>query len=171
MVAARDVGNVLDIFGPRNLVQEVVGVDHVGLNLFALIRIEAAFGDGEEPHLLRRQVGPFDSARVHVAELGHLNQPVEVAFRQHRRLVRFQNETHVVFQFAQAAFIFRIELREGVHGRAFFHRPEFLPQDVGFEGFPDEIETVLNDGELLGIEFLGLDQHFFPDADFAEVMQ
>ena len=75
VVGTHDARNLLQLLGPRDLAEKARAVVHVRLDLFALVVVQGAAWDGEQPQLVRHEERPrsleaFAAGRA--ADLGEL---------------------------------------------------------------------------------------------------
>ena len=87
MVRARDLRNAAELARPRDLGQELEGVDDVLLDLAPLVLGEAALVDGQDAGLLRREHRAPPAAVVLPRARGDLEQRAGEVLWLHRRLV------------------------------------------------------------------------------------
>src|ERR1051326_2754676 len=92
VMSTGDAGNVADLFRPRNLLQEVEGVDHVRLDLRALAVVERALADREQPHFVHGEQRLVAAVVILVMLGGDLEQLLELPFRQHGGFVGAEHE-------------------------------------------------------------------------------
>ena len=149
-------------------------MDDVALDLDAL-----DLGQAAAPHLQRRdllglEVRPQLAVGRHVDEARDLDQPLEPALIQHRRLVDAAHERQRVVDLVHPPSQIGVDAGQPRRqvGLAQLQRDAQLALGViGLEPLLDVREAQLDVAQVLLVQLLRLDQHALAHADLAEVVQ
>jgi hypothetical protein len=149
-------------------------VNHVRLNLCALVRAQASLRDREVAYFLRREHGLLNTPWIVEGLAGDFDKAVEFSSWQHRRLVCRSDELKGAFHLCPAAPVLLFEGCDA-HQRLWpvhFHEElDLLALQLGLHLHVEIVKAVCNQVPLQGIEFFRFDQHILAHAYFSEVMQ
>ena len=109
MVPARDSRNLADLFRPGDLRQKIKRVDDVGFDLYPLGRVQAAFGNGKKPDLLRLEEIALDAVGISKRLSRDFDELVELSAGEDGGLVGVENGLEVVVNLRQIVDILLFE--------------------------------------------------------------
>src|SRR5206468_4421440 len=133
-----------------------------------------ALPNGEDSRLLRKdEIAPL-SADVEIVSSGQLLQVLEVALRQHGRLIGLGEDGEVLLQPLDLLRSLGVDaLAEFLEAFAPVLEQEFDLAAIGvtFHRLHDELESPANGLQLHRIELLLLDQNLLAHSNLAEIVE
>ena len=174
MVRAGDLRNVAKLLRPRDALEKLECVEHVGLDLPELLPGQAAPGDREDLGFLRRDDGVVVAQMIDEGADGDVVDSRRRVGGHDGGLVGRPHGREVRVDLPQE--LLQLEVP---HGRLSFEALARAPEETtDFLSRVPELEAPLEDLrpladqlEALRQELLGLDEHVLAHADFTEVVQ